>query len=89
MTFDELLVQVTEMLQRQGRVAYGALRRRFALEEACARQAPPLTVPPLSLVSCAGSGYTQESHFCPPRLSTPGSSLLRVRVTEWRQNKTR
>jgi len=33
MTFDELLAQVTELLQRQGRVSYGALRRRFALAE--------------------------------------------------------
>jgi class 3 adenylate cyclase/tetratricopeptide (TPR) repeat protein len=33
MTFDELLAQVTELLQRQGRVSYGALKRRFALDE--------------------------------------------------------
>jgi hypothetical protein len=33
MTFDELLVQVMELLQRQGRVSYGALKRRFALDD--------------------------------------------------------
>ena len=33
MTFDELLVQVVELLQRQGRVSYGALKRRFALDD--------------------------------------------------------
>jgi hypothetical protein len=33
MTFDELLAQVTELLQRQGRVSYGALKRRFALDD--------------------------------------------------------
>ncbi len=33
MTFDELLAQVTELLQRQGRVSYGALKRRFTLDD--------------------------------------------------------
>src|SRR6266849_6319365 len=33
MTFDELLTQVVELLQRQGRVSYGALKRRFALDD--------------------------------------------------------
>jgi len=32
-TFDELLVQVLELLQREGRVSYRALKRRFALED--------------------------------------------------------
>jgi class 3 adenylate cyclase/predicted ATPase len=32
MTFDEILTQVVELLQRQGRVSYGALKRRFALD---------------------------------------------------------
>jgi class 3 adenylate cyclase/predicted ATPase len=34
MTFDDVLAQVLEILQRQGRISYGALRRRFALDEA-------------------------------------------------------
>src|SRR5712691_243361 len=33
MTFDELLAQVIDLLQRQGRVSYGALKRRFALDD--------------------------------------------------------
>src|SRR5262245_57457581 len=33
MTFDELLLQITDLLQRQGRVSYGALRRRYALDD--------------------------------------------------------
>src|SRR5882724_8246676 len=33
MTFDELLEQVIDLLQRQGRVSYGALKRRFALDD--------------------------------------------------------
>src|SRR2546428_5938345 len=33
MTFDEILTQVVELLQRQGRVSYGALKRRFALDD--------------------------------------------------------
>ncbi len=33
MTFDEVLVQVIELLQRQGRVSYGALKRRFGLDD--------------------------------------------------------
>src|SRR5262245_39082168 len=32
-TFDELLARVTELLQRQGRVSYRALKRRFALDD--------------------------------------------------------
>src|SRR5437868_6663383 len=34
MTFDEILAQVITLLQRQGRVSYGALKRRFDLDEA-------------------------------------------------------
>src|SRR6266850_3694435 len=33
MTFDEILTQVVDLLQRQGRVSYGALKRRFALDD--------------------------------------------------------
>src|SRR5256886_6670660 len=33
MTFDEILAQVLEVLQREGRVSYRALRRRFDLDE--------------------------------------------------------
>jgi len=33
MTFDEVLTQVQGLLQREGRVAYRILRRRFALND--------------------------------------------------------
>ncbi len=33
MTFDEVLDQVRELLQRRGRVTYGALKRRFDLDD--------------------------------------------------------
>ena len=33
MEFDELLIQVIALLQRQGRVSYGALTRRFMLDD--------------------------------------------------------
>jgi class 3 adenylate cyclase/tetratricopeptide (TPR) repeat protein len=33
MTFDEILAQAIELLQRQGRVSYGALKRRFDLDD--------------------------------------------------------
>src|SRR5215470_20140015 len=33
MTFDEMLAQVLELLQRQGRVSYRALKRRFELDD--------------------------------------------------------
>ena len=33
MTFEEILAQVLELLQRQGRVSYRALKRRFVLDE--------------------------------------------------------
>ena len=34
MTFEEMLDQVIEMLQRRGRVSYRAMMRQFALDEA-------------------------------------------------------
>ena len=34
MTFDEVLAQVVALLQRQGCVSYGALQRRFQLDDA-------------------------------------------------------
>jgi hypothetical protein len=34
MTFDEILAQITELLKRQGRVSYGALKRRYDLDDA-------------------------------------------------------
>ena len=32
-TFDELLTQVAELLQRDGRVAYRVLKRRFGIDD--------------------------------------------------------
>jgi class 3 adenylate cyclase/tetratricopeptide (TPR) repeat protein len=34
MTFDDILAQVLDLLKRQGRVSYGALKRRFDLDDA-------------------------------------------------------
>src|SRR5262245_35823400 len=33
MTFDEMLTQIIDLLKRQGRVSYGALKRRFDLDD--------------------------------------------------------
>ena len=33
MTFDDILEQVITLLQRQGRVSYRALKRRFAIDD--------------------------------------------------------
>ena len=33
MTFDEMLAQIVKLLQREGRVTYRALKRRFALDD--------------------------------------------------------
>ena len=33
MTFDEILAQALELLRREGRVSYRALKRRFALDD--------------------------------------------------------
>jgi hypothetical protein len=33
MTFEEVLAQIVELLQREGRVTYRALKRRFALDD--------------------------------------------------------
>jgi hypothetical protein len=33
MTFDEILAQIIDLLKRQGRVSYGALKRRFDLDD--------------------------------------------------------
>ena len=34
MTFDEILAQIIDLLQRQGRVSYGALKRRYDFDDA-------------------------------------------------------
>jgi hypothetical protein len=34
MTFDDILAQVIDLLQRQGRLSYGAIKRRFGLDDA-------------------------------------------------------
>ncbi len=33
MTFDELLAQICDLLQRQGRVSYWAIKKRFDLDD--------------------------------------------------------
>ena len=33
LTFDEILTQVTDLVQQQGRVSYRLLKRRFALDD--------------------------------------------------------
>jgi hypothetical protein len=33
MSFDELLEQIIDLLQRQGRIPYGVLKRRFTLDD--------------------------------------------------------
>src|SRR5262249_46764821 len=33
MTFDDILTQIIDLLKRQGRVSYGALKRRFDLDD--------------------------------------------------------
>ena len=33
MTFDEVLAQVRELIEREGRVSYRALKRRFSLDD--------------------------------------------------------
>jgi hypothetical protein len=33
MTFDDILAQALDLLQRQGRVSYRALKRRLALDD--------------------------------------------------------
>ena len=34
MTFEEILAQIVEVLQREKRISYRALKRRFALDDA-------------------------------------------------------
>lgn len=34
MTFDDILAQIVDVLQRQGRLSYGAIKRRFGLDDA-------------------------------------------------------
>ena len=34
MTFDDILVQILDLLKSQGRVSYGALKRRYHLDDA-------------------------------------------------------
>jgi hypothetical protein len=34
MTFDDILAQIIDVLQRQGRMSYGAIKRRYDLDDA-------------------------------------------------------
>ena len=34
MTFDDILAQIIDILQRQGRISYGAIKRRYDLDDA-------------------------------------------------------
>src|SRR2546428_4048608 len=34
MTFDDILAQILDVLQRQGRMSYGAIKRRYDLDDA-------------------------------------------------------
>jgi hypothetical protein len=34
MTFDDILTQIIDILQRQGRISYGAIKRRYDLDDA-------------------------------------------------------
>ena len=55
MTFDEVLAQVLDLLQRQGRVSYRALKRRFALDE---RKASPSTPQTSAVRWCSAQATT-------------------------------
>jgi hypothetical protein len=63
MTFDEVLAQVLDVLQRQGRVSYRALKRRFARQGDLPTRALPL------LARAVGICHEIDLSFFLPRMA--------------------
>ncbi len=74
MTFDEILVQVIELLQRQGRVSYPALKRRFDIEDDYIEDLKTEILYVHPVVDDEGKGliWTAESGIQPEPVTTYG-----------------
>jgi class 3 adenylate cyclase/predicted ATPase len=73
MTFDETLEQVITLLKRQGRVSYGALKRRFDLDDAYLEDLKGEIIFAYPVVDEGGQGlvWTGESATAQAALDTP------------------
>src|SRR5262252_3066971 len=75
MTFEEVLAQITELLQRQGRVSYGALKRRFALDDDYLKDLKDeiLYVHPVREDEGRGLIWTGDAGTAPPAAAPAGT----------------
>src|SRR5882672_6188729 len=69
-TFDELLAQVITLLQRQGRVSYRALKRRFALDDDYIEDLKAELLFAYPVVDEEGRGFVWTGEAARPPVST-------------------
>jgi hypothetical protein len=81
MTFDEILAQVLDLLQRQGRMSYSALRRRFEIDDAYLDDLKDELMFAHPVVDEDGRGlvWTGETEAAPVTLSQPDQPEPRCR----------
>src|SRR5215831_1847860 len=70
MTFDEVLTQVLELLQRQGRVSYRALKRRFDLDDEYIEDLKEEMLFAYPVVDEEGRGFVWTGEAARPPVST-------------------
>src|SRR2546422_4456647 len=67
MTFDDILAQIRDVLQRQGRMSYGAIKRRYDLDDAYLdRKSTRLN---------SSHGYISYAVFCLKKKKTNADSV--------------
>jgi len=84
MTFDEILAQVLDLLQRQRRVSYRALKRRFDLDDAYLEDLKAEIIQAQQLaIDEAGEVLAWTGEAQPRRRD------LRLRLPSWQSHQTR
>src|SRR5215510_2136285 len=76
MTFDEILAQVLELLQRQGRVSYRALKRRFDLDDEYIEDLKEELLFAYPVVDEEGRGFVWTGEVARPPVSTSTQPAL-------------
>jgi hypothetical protein len=71
MTFDEVLAQIIDLLKRQGRVSYGALKRRFDLDDGCLNDLKEEILYVHPVAHRQSSGQPRQSPVLPPEALHP------------------
>src|SRR5262245_66667322 len=85
MTFEELLMQVTELLQHQGRISYGALKRRFGVDDAYLQDLKDELIDAQRVALDEGGKilvWTGRAQGVDPPLSSPSSQMRDARPSE-------